>query len=106
MPDLRPLAKWDDDQSLYEAGGKLIWWSRLDDRFQVEVQGDPQDDYRGTLVIFDKNDEMKLLLKEPVSVAYGAPFGADVADVHEWQERALKFIDDELPKGADDANGS
>ena len=32
---MKPLAVWSDDQSSSEA---LVWWTRLDSRWQVEVQ--------------------------------------------------------------------
>lgn len=67
-----------------------IWESRLDNKYDVSVVGDPDDSYRGTLRI---SSEDKVLLEEPVGVSYGAPFGPDVDDVAAWQERAVTFID-------------
>lgn len=93
-----PLAKWDDDNSSHP---KLVWWSRLDDRYQIEVQrvGEGSENgYSGTLVVFDHLDNSKKLLSEQVGLAYGAAFGPDIDDVSTWQERVISFIDNELPQ--------
>lgn len=90
---IKPLAKWDDDES---KNSKLVWWSKLDDRYQVEVQrvgqGDT-DSYKGTLFIFDHKESDKLLFMQTVGLSYGAALGADIDDVCEWQEKAVGFID-------------
>lgn len=93
-----PLANWDDDKSSHP---KLVWWSKLDGRYQVEVQrigGGSESGYRGTLFVFDHQEENKRLLGEEVGLSYQAIFGPDVQDVSDWQDRAAKFIDEELPR--------
>jgi len=85
-----PLAKWESDDVNYLG---LIWWNRLDNRYSVEVQEDNKDKYKGTLCIFDHNDGDKLIYSQPVGVAYGAMFGADMADVNAWCTTAIQIID-------------
>lgn len=68
----------------------IVWSARLDQKYQVSVEGDPEDGYKGTLRIADGD---KVLLEEPVGLSYGALFGPDVSDVVAWQERAVQFID-------------
>lgn len=93
-----PLANWDDDKSSHP---KLVWWGKLDDRYQIEVQrvgGGSESGYRGTLFVFDHQGGNKRLLGEQVGLSYRAMFGPDVQDVSGWQDRAAKFIDEELPR--------
>jgi hypothetical protein len=102
-----PLADWDDNNSSHP---RLVWWSRFDRRFQVEVHrtgelpviGDlPVIDVfnsHGVLCIFDHQNKDKLLKSEEVGLSYGAVFGADVADVEEWREKVSEFVDKELPQ--------
>lgn len=101
-----PIMDW-DSQEPWQAG--IVWWSRLDGRYQIEVQrlSEPQltpdgvevpdDAYRGTLCIFDRQQDDQLIHEEPVPIAYGAPFGADISDVAVWQQKALEVIDGEHP---------
>lgn len=84
----KPLAVWNDDSSTHP---NLVWWSRLDRRFQVEVQR--VGSHNGELVIFDHADGDKELLREKVGLSYGAVFGPDVADVNAWQSWCMEFID-------------
>lgn len=92
-----PLANWDDDKSLHP---KLVWWSKLDGRYQVEVQRigkGSESGYRGMLFVFDHQEENKKLLGEKVGLQYRAILGPDDQDVSDWQDRAAKFVDEELP---------
>lgn len=95
---IMPLADWN------EKGGQkhplLIFWETIDNRYQVEIQrvGEGSETGRsGTLVVFDHEQDNRLLLREKVGLAYGAPFGPDADDVDAWESRVLKFIDEELP---------
>lgn len=85
---VKPLAKWEGNEDLPD---KLVWWTRLDGRYQIEVQR--LSDRNANLFIFDHEDGDKLLLCEKVSLAYGAEFGPDISDVGWWEERCLMFID-------------
>jgi hypothetical protein len=87
-----PLATWDDDKSRHN---ELVWWTRLDDRYQVEVQR-LYEANRGRLCIFDREQDMALIHNEEVTLMYGAVFGPDVDDVNTWQQRVLQVIDVEL----------
>ena len=77
-----------------------VWWSRLDERWQIEVHRDSPTapSYAATLHIFDHNDGDKLVRTEPVGLAYEAVFGPDVADVNKWQERAIDYVDNHLKR--------
>jgi hypothetical protein len=92
--EVKPTMEWDSQQVI---AGDVIWWSRLDGRYQVEVHRDPKDEYGAQLHIFDHGDDDKLLRSEPVRVAYGAPFGPDMDDVVRWQEKAVAFLDHDQP---------
>lgn len=87
-----PLAKWDDNDSSHE---NLVWWSRLDGKYQVEVQRTGS--YTAELVVYDHADGDKELMREAVGLSYGARFGPDVSDVSLWQNKSADFVDS-LPK--------
>lgn len=89
-----PLAAWDDDRSEHRL---LVWWSRLDGRYLVEVDRIDGTADRALLRVFDHADTERELLREPVRLAYGARFGPDLEDLAAWQSRAVTFVDDELP---------
>jgi len=72
---------------------ELIWESTLDHIYRITVTR--VDQYNGTFRIH-KGDQ--LLKEEPVTLAYGAPFGPDAADVQEWEDKAVVFIDSSLVK--------
>lgn len=83
-----PLATWDDNNSSHP---DLVWWSRLDGRYQVEVH--QTGGYYGILYIFDHQNGDALIHSEQVGLAYGARFGPDVDDVSTWQEKAIEVVD-------------
>lgn len=83
-----PLAVWDNNDSSHP---QLVWWTRLDQRWQVEVQR--VNDYNATLCVFDHTHDNTLRHSEPVGLAYGAIMGPDVDDVRTWQESAIAFVD-------------
>jgi hypothetical protein len=83
-----PLATWDNDNSSTEL---LVWWTRLDQRWQVEVHR--TDNYNGILCIFDHSDCDALRHSEPVGLSYGAICGPDVEDVASWQDKAILVVD-------------
>jgi len=66
----------------------IIWQDKLDKRYDVMVER--VSPYKGSLIIKDGNIE---LLREDTSISHDAPFGADVSDVHAWQDRCADFID-------------
>lgn len=87
-PAARPLARWDDGASVH---ADLVWWSRLDARWQVEVHR--LRSYRGELVVFDHRDGDRVALRREVGLSFDARFGPDVADVAEWQTLVAAFVD-------------
>jgi hypothetical protein len=87
-----PIMKWDDQEGFRDA---CVWWSRLDERWQIEVHRNSPTppSYVGMLHIFDHNNGDKLVHSEPVGLSFEAIWGPDVADVQQWQERAIDFVD-------------
>jgi hypothetical protein len=84
----KPLANWEDNNSTHE---NLVWWTRLDDRYQVEVHRNPST--RPQLLVFDREQDMEVVHSEDVTLAYDARFGPDVDDVIQWQECVINVID-------------
>lgn len=82
------LADWDGNASQHQL---LVWWTRLDGRWQIEVHR--VDAYTGMLCIFDHLDKNILRHSEPVGLAYGAILGPDFDDVSAWQNKAIEFVD-------------
>ena len=93
-----PLATWDDNDSKHPL---LVWWTRLDKRWQIEVQR--IDDYNATLCIFDHTNQDALIHSEPEGLSYGALFGPDVGDVAFWQDKAIKIVDTMFPPDTKEA---
>jgi hypothetical protein len=75
----------------------LVWYSILDDKYVVTVTRPgkehvlSQNGYVGIFEIFNALGHR--LYTEEVGLSYGARFGPDVADVDEWQTKAIDFID-------------
>ena len=89
----RPISPWDPPPDFFH--NDLVWMTRLDGRYQIEVQRTGA--RTGNLLIFDHGDGDKELACFPVGLSYGAIFGPDVADVAEWQEKVIDFIDNRKP---------
>jgi hypothetical protein len=70
--------------------GELIWSSGLDEKYRCTVTR--EDAYSGTLRISLANTDEELTAK-PVGLSYGAVVGPDMADVQEWQEFCISFVD-------------
>jgi hypothetical protein len=71
----------------------LVWWSQLDGRYLVEVVRDDPERPTATLRIFDHLEADLLVVDQPVLLTYGAAFGPDIADVADWQRRAIEIVD-------------
>ncbi len=96
--------EWFSDEPF---GDRVVWWTRVDRRYQVEVHriGDEPESamqvyiegdglvFQGMLNVFDHHDSDALVHSEPVGVSFGAPMGADVADVQRWEQIALAVVD-------------
>lgn len=72
----------------------VVWENTVDgNTWRCWVTRDPDSpDYRGRLRVARVSDG-KVISDEPVTLAYGAVFGPDVADVDLWQSTALLAID-------------
>ena len=86
----KPIMSW-ESQEPGDSEGRVVWWSRLDGRYQIEVHR--LDELHGTLYIFDHANGDALIHNEQVGLSYGAVVGPDVDDVDDWRERALRVAD-------------
>lgn len=89
MSDVKPVGGWE-----LEPQPNVVWASRLDNRYLIEVVVDESNPYTGWLRVFDKERDFEVLFDEPTGIAYGAPFGPDTDDVARWQERTIELIGD------------
>lgn len=86
---VKPIVPWDADEKFTHKD--IVWHSKLDERYLIEVR---RTGWRAAnLFIFDHNNDDKKLTQFKVRLSYGAQFGPDVADVEEWQEKVVDFID-------------
>lgn len=91
VPD-GPLMEWESAECT-DPGGWVVWWSRLDRKFQVEVVHTTTEDSRaGRLTIYDRTTR-EIIHTSEVEITAGAPFGADAADIAAWQQRAIAAVD-------------
>lgn len=89
----KPRTAWDAISTPYELG--VVWLSRLDGLYQVEVWRDPLNTHKGKLLVWDKQGEGDLLLEQEVTLSYGAMYGPDVDDVASWQNQVMELIDNQ-----------
>ncbi len=71
----------------------IVWKDLLDKKYDVYVER--TEPYKGELVIKEGDKE---LIRKFVSIVYDAKFGPDAADVYEWQNICIEFIDNQLNK--------
>lgn len=86
----KPIMAW-GSQEPFDQECKVVWWSRVDNRYQVEVHR--TSDRSGTLLIFDHENNDKVILTKSVNLSYGAKFGPDVMDVELWKGISIDAID-------------
>lgn len=88
----RPIMAWTSEEP-WDDEGQVVWWTRLDGRYQVEVQR--KGEYDATLFIWDHEagEEAPPAYGKAVTLAFAARFGPDVDDVSYWQQLALEFAD-------------
>lgn len=86
-----PVMDWDSTEPT--DGDWVVWWSRLDDRYQVEVTREPDNTSHGKLTIYDHANDNAEVHTEQVELAYGAVFGPDTGDVDQWMAIALRVVD-------------
>jgi hypothetical protein len=67
----------------------VVWSSRLDGKYEVKVIWTAPN--TGELSIAD---DTTVLHREPVSVSSKSEFGLGVGEIAEWQEIAIRFVDD------------
>lgn len=84
----KPKASWNNPN---ETPLDLVWWTRLDDRWQIEVQR--VNDRAGLILIFDHDNKMELVHEETVRLSFADTFGADIDDVLDWKDKAIEFVD-------------
>jgi len=73
----------------------LVWSSTLDNRYIIRVER--TGDYTANLIIIDSGLEGDPeVLREATTLSYRALFGPDVADVAAWQDRAIRFVDENV----------
>lgn len=70
---------------------KVVWAAILDRRYKCEVQR--IEPYKGVAVVFDSQDDDKLLHEVEVPISYDGQFGPDILDVAIWQEILIQAID-------------
>ncbi len=70
-----------------------VWTAQVDHRYNIYVERTTP--YNGNLFILDGSKEICV---KPVTLSYDAKFGPDIADVAQWQEIVLDFIDKEYTK--------
>ncbi|MBM4569215.1 hypothetical protein GS489_01510 [Rhodococcus hoagii] len=91
VPD-GPLMDWDSTEA-GDPDAWIVWWSRMDGKFQVEVvHTTTEDAYAGRLTVYEK-DTRRVLHARDVAITAGAPFGPDAADVAAWHDLAIEAVD-------------
>lgn len=66
-----------------------VWIDQVDKKYDVYVAREDSK-YKGTLKI-ELNGQ--LLHSQEVDISYGARFGPDIQDVHDWQNICCAFVD-------------
>lgn len=82
---------WDSNQE--SDGDWVVWWARLDGRYQVEVTRHPENTSQAALTIYDHANDDTEIHTEQVTLAYGAVFGPDTGDVNAWMALAVRVAD-------------
>lgn len=81
-----PVIRWGNTES---PDDRVVWWTRLGGRFQVEVVREPGSG--AILTVYDHDTGDKPIGSVPVYAAFGARFGPDISDVDEWR-RVIEII--------------
>ncbi|MEJ9076833.1 hypothetical protein WKY82_00275 [Gordonia malaquae] len=90
VPD-GPIMSWDSEADT--DGDWVIWWSRLDGRYQVEVVRSADSRDVAELRIYDHTSDDALVSAETVAVTAGAVFGPDTGDISNWRAAAASVVD-------------
>lgn len=67
----------------------VVWWTRLDGRYGARVE--ETGDYTCVLEVTEGEE---ILYAEEVALSYGALLGPDVGDIADWQEKAVRVVDE------------
>ena len=84
----KPEMDWDSTKEFSE---DVVWWGRLDRRYQIEIHR--KGERVGQMLIWDHDDNDRFMHEEEVVLAYAAIFGPDILDVIDWQNKATEIID-------------
>lgn len=76
---------------------RQIVWDNTVDNGTWRVWVERTDNYKGVLLV-ERISTGERVLEEEVGLAYQAIFGPDVADVNQWQNKAIEVIDAEYEK--------
>ena len=90
----QPLLPWDSPEDSDHP--QLVWRSKLDRRFLIEVHR--TNSRSGKLFVFDHNKNDQEIFSTDIGFSYGATFGPDVIDIQEWENKVLDFIDNTYNK--------
>lgn len=66
----------------------ILWEAKLDDTYQCKTERTSES--TGILKI---EQDGNILFEKAVTLSYGALFGPDIADVHEWEQICIDFVD-------------
>ncbi len=84
----RPLADWADD---HWTDPRVLWWSRLDERYLVEARPIPA--RRVVLLVFDHTAADALVARRVLPVIGDPVYGPDPDDVYAWQRAVERWVD-------------
>lgn len=88
-----PLATYNMETNESNCGDykNVIWAAILDRRYKCEIQR--TEPYKGELLVFDSQENDKLVHELKLPISYNAQFGPDIVDVAEWQDIIIQAID-------------
>lgn len=86
-----PIMPWESQEA--GDGDWIVWWTRLNGLYQVEVVRDSDSRDRGTLAVYDHSDGYAVIHTQSVDLMYGAVFGPDIEDIQTWQQTATAAVD-------------
>jgi len=70
---------------------KIAWSRVLDCRYGMEVKR--IEPYKGLWVMYDLDNNNKILHLEEVAISYDAKFGPDALDASNWSYRGIEIVD-------------
>lgn len=67
----------------------IVWEAKLDQIYQCKTERTGES--TGILKI---EEDDRVLFEKPVTLSFGALFGPDIADVQEWEQTCIDFVDE------------